>query len=429
MAVQPKVLVIAEAANPEWVSVPLVGWSLAVALRDVADVHIVTQVRNRDAFKRAGLIEGVDFTAIDSEAIAKPLYKLAGILRMGSGKGWTMTTAINAVSYPYFEHLVWKRFGAEIQAKAYDVVHRVTPLSPTINSPIAAKCATAGVPFVVGPLNGGVPWPKAFDSARRQEREWLSYVRGAYKVVPGRNRMLKAASALITGSRHTQSEIPSSYQDKTVYLPENAIDLTRFNLQSEQDIKGQIRACFIGRLVPYKGPDMLLEAAAPLLSQGRLVLDVIGDGPMRAELEAQAVRLGITDAVTFHGNLAHTDVQKVAVRSNVLSFPSIREFGGGVVLEAMALGVVPVIVDYAGPGELVSAETGYKTPIGSRDDIIEAFGTMLEQIVQDPSALPKLASAGRRRVHEMFTWQSKAKQVAEVYDWVLGQKTTRPEFF
>jgi len=429
MPSRPKVLVIAEAANPEWVSVPLVGWSLASALRRVADVHIVTQIRNRDAIERAGLVEDVDFTAVDSEAIAKPLYKLAGLLRMGPGKGWTMTTAINAVSYPYFEHLVWRQFGAEIRAGTFDLVHRVTPLSPTITSPIAAKCRSARVPFVMGPLNGGVPWPKDFDAARRQEREWLSYVRGAYKLFPGRNRTLKAASAILTGSRHTQNEIPAAYRDKTIYLPENAIDTARFNLVTDQDTKSPLRACFIGRLVPYKGPDMLLEAAAPALRQGHLTLDIIGDGPMRADLAALAERLGIAAAVTLHGNLPHGDVQKVAVQSNLLTFPSIREFGGGVVLEAMALGVVPVIVDYAGPGELVSEETGYKVPIGTRAEIVSRFGALLEEIVRDPSALPDLAAAGRARVQELFTWEAKARQVAAVYDWVLGNGVVPPDFF
>lgn len=422
-----KVLVIAEAANPEWVSVPLVGWSLAQALRGVAEVHLVTQVRNREAILRAGLVEGRDFTAIDSEAVARPLWKVAEVLRMGKGKGWTMTTAIGAISYPYFEYLVWKQFGAAIRSGAYDVVHRVTPLTPTTSSSIAAKCARADVPFVLGPLNGGVPWPKGFDAERRREREWLSYVRSAYKLLPGRNRMLRASAAILVGSRHTESEIPARYRDRCIYLPENAIDPARFNLIAAQDGTLPLRGCFIGRLVPYKGPDMLIEAAIPLLRDGRMRLDIVGDGPMMGDLMALAAREGVSDAVTFHGWLDHAAVQTVAAKAHLLTFPSIREFGGGVVLEAMALGVVPVIVDYAGPGELVSEDLGYKVPIGARAEIVVGLRDRLARIAEDPSGLAAMAARGRERVESLYTWAAKARQVRQVYDWVTGTRQTRPD--
>ncbi|MCA0995282.1 glycosyltransferase family 4 protein [Alloyangia pacifica] len=422
---KPRVLAIAEAANPEWVSVPLVGWSLAAALREVAEVHLVTQVRNREALLRAGLTEGREFTAIDSEAFARPMWKLAEALRMGEGKGWTMVQAISALSYPWFERLVWQRFGAEITAGEWDIVHRITPLSPTTASPLAGRCAGAGVPFVLGPLNGGVPWPKGFDAERRREREWLSYLRGAYKLMPGRGATLRHASAILAGSRHTASEVPARHAGKLVYLPENAIDPARFNKRATP-APGPLRAAFVGRLVPYKGPDMLLEAAAPLLRDGRMVLEMIGDGPMRATLEAQAADLGIAHAVTFHGWLDHRAVQDVLCRCHLLPFPSIREFGGGVVLEAMALGVVPMVVDYAGPGELVTPGTGFKLPCEDRAGIVAGFAVALERLARDPSELPTMADAARARVEQSFTWSRKAQQIAQLYEWVLQRSPGAP---
>lgn len=423
MPTRPRVLIIAEAANPEWVSVPLVGWSLARAIAEKCDAHIVTQIRNREAFLRAGLQEGVDFTAIDSEAFARPLWAIGEKLRMGQGKGFTTLQVINALSYPYFERLIWQQFGPAIKAGAYDIVHRVTPLSPTISSPLAAKCARAGVPFVLGPLNGGVPWPKGFDSERRREREWLSYLRSAYKALPGRKATLKHASAILTGSRHTAGEMPARYSGKCIYMPENGIDPTRFTTRADPALGGPLRACFIGRMVPYKGADMLLEAAAPLLASGALEIEMIGDGPMLLPLKARG-----DQGVTWRGWMAHADVQSVLKTCHLLSFPSIREFGGGVVLEAMALAVPPLIVDYAGPGELVSEAWGLKVPLGSRDEIISGFRAQLTALCADRSALPALGDAAARRIESHFTWERKASQVLQVYDWIqTGGKG--PRFF
>lgn len=424
----PRVLVIAEAANPEWVSVPLVGWSLAHALREVADVHIVTQIRNRDAILRAGLVEGQDFTVIDTEPVARPLWKLAERLRGGAGKGWTTTTAIAAVSYYYFEYLVWKQFGAAIRAGDYDVVHRVTPLSPTTPSRLAAQCHQAGVPFVLGPLNGGVPWPKAFDAARRQEKEWLSYVRNAYKLLPGYRATLKHSAALLIGSADTLEQVPQTYRSKCVYLPENAVDPARFSLQAAPySGTGPLRACFVGRLVPYKGPDMLLEAAEPLLQSGQLHIDILGDGPLMPALQEWVQSRELHHAVNLSGWVPHQDLQGIMCQSQLLTFPSIREFGGGVVLEAMALGLVPVIVDYAGPAELLTPETGYAVPIGTRPEIVQALRTTLTKLCNDPTPLQTQAELCRRHVQDWFTWSAKAQQVKSVYDWVLRSSPSRPQ--
>lgn len=415
-----RALVIAEAANPEWVSVPLVGWSLAHALRDLADVHIVTQVRNREAVLRTGLVEGRDFTAIDSEALAAPMWRLAERLSMGKGVGWTIKTAVSTLGYGYFERLVWRAFGARIKAGEFDIVHRVTPLTPTANSLLAPRCKRAGVPFVLGPLNGGVPWPKGFDSERRREKEWLSYVRGAYKALPGRGAMLRDATAIICGSMHTLGEIPAKYREKTVWLPENAIDPARFSLTAPQPGTLPLRGCFIGRLVPYKGADMAIEAALPLLRDGRLVLDIIGDGPQMDHLRDLVAREGVGQAVNLLGWVEHAQVQAIAARSQLLVFPSVREFGGGVVLEAMALGVVPVIADYAGPGELVDDATGFRIGMGSRAQIVAGLRAQLQDIAADPAVLPGMAAAGQARVMRDFTWPAKAAQITRLWQALLA---------
>ena len=263
-----KVLLIAEACNPEWVSIPLEGWSHSQAISKLTPAHLVTQIRNRDAILRAGLIEGKDFTAIDSEPAARPAYALASLLRGGKGKGWTTTTALAAAAYPYFERLVWQQFGPRIAAGEFDIVHRLTPLSPTIPSSIAAKCREAGVPFVLGPLNGGVPWPPGFDSSRRREKEWLSYIRDAHRFIPGYLQTRRCAAAILIGSRDTWRQMPRSFHSKCFYVPENAIDPARFTTPRDRTPQRPLRAIFVGRLVPYKGADMLLEAATPLLKSG-----------------------------------------------------------------------------------------------------------------------------------------------------------------
>ncbi len=422
-----RVLLIAESANPEWASVPLVGWSHAKALSKVVRAHIVTQVRNREAFLRAGLVENRDFTALDSEKWAAPFHKTARVFTKG-GKAWTVGTAMQILPYYYFEHLLWKTFRKRIEEGEFDLVHRITPLTPTYPSPLAKKCRRAGVPFLLGPLNGGLPWPRQFRSAMKKEREYLALVRGLHKLFPGYRSTRKHAAAILIASSATWAQTPGKYHHKCVYIPENGIDPSRFEKREKPPPSLPLKVLFLGRLVPYKGADMLIEALSDLLAGSRATLDILGEGPEKDTLQELVRSRNLEGAVRFHGWVDHDRVQEFLARADILGFPSIREFGGGAALEAMALGVVPVIVNYGGPAELVTPGTGFLVELGTREEIIHRMKRVFHEIARDPGVLVEKSKRGVERAWTKFTWEAKARQVLQVYEWVLGKRKEKPWF-
>ena len=114
-----RVLLIAEACNPTWTSVPLVGYNLARALAGRPDLRVtlVTHVRNRDGLATSDIGRHADVAFIDNEFIARPVYKFARLVRGGDQLGWTIDTALAWPSYVVFEHMVWHRFGRQLAAR------------------------------------------------------------------------------------------------------------------------------------------------------------------------------------------------------------------------------------------------------------------------------------------------------------------------
>jgi glycosyltransferase involved in cell wall biosynthesis len=418
-----RVLVVAEAANPEWASVPLEGWSLSQALRKVADIHLVTHIRNRDAIQRAGLTEGRDFSTINNERFAAPLYAVSERLRGGSGKGWTTVTAFSALAYYSFELELWRQFRHRLFNREFDLVHRVTPLSPTHQSTLAKRLAQIGIPFVVGPLNGGVPWPKHFIDRQHAEREWLSHIRILYKLMPAYRSMRKYSAAIIAGSKHTYSEIPQWASSKRVYIPENGVDPERFSEPRRRTAKLPLRGAFVGRLVPYKGADILIQAASEFIRAEQMELHIVGDGPERRALEVLSSQLGIGAKVTFHGWVPHQEVQILLRDCDMMLLPSVREFGGAVAIESMALGVPPIVANYGGPSELVDDDSGLRIDFSDKESLTEGFRCAISRMIKNPSDLDRLGLAGMDRVRNKFTWQRKAEQITRVYDAVLRGDT------
>jgi glycosyltransferase involved in cell wall biosynthesis len=114
--------------------------------------------------------------------------------------------------------------------------------------------------------------------------------------------------------------------------------------------------------------------------------------------------------------------------ADIFVFPSIRELGAGVVLEAMACGLACIVVDYGGPGTLIDIDRGVKVPLGDKDQITRSIGQALEALVSDEQTSVRLGLAAREHAMRLYTWDAKARKTLAVYEWVLG-RGPRPNFW
>ena len=121
---------------------------------------------------------------------------------------------------------------------------------------------------------------------------------------------------------------------------------------------------------------------------------VVGDGPERKRLEQLARSLEIEKAVSFCGWISHEEVLRRLRSADVLVFPSVRDFGGGVIFEALAAGAVPVVADFGGPGDIVHPEIGYKVPLTNENDFVAQMEKILTELVDNRDRLERLRRQG-----------------------------------
>ena len=423
-----RVLLLAEQANPDWVSVPSVGWRHVQMISTFADVHLVTHVRNRDNILKAGF-PAEQVTFIGQSGLELGMDALGKVLTSKAAMGGIGQTALSVPLYYRFEYRVWDLFRQRLAESEFDLVHRVTPLSPGVPSWFAMECSRLNVPFVWGPINGGVPWPRGFEEERRREGEWLGQFRGMYRLLPFTSATRRCASAIMVGSAAAWNELPAEHHARSFYMPENAIDMTQFSKRSKAYAEKPLRVAFVGRMVACKGIELLMRGALPHLKDQSMALDLIGDGPEREVALRIADENGVSNSVRADGWVPHAELQDRLCESAVLGFPSIREFGGAAVMEAMALGLVPVVADYGGPSEVVTDDCGFRVSLSERGQVIHELQRVFERLKKLPTrALAAMGEKAHQRIRDSFSVEAKTQKTQKIYDWVLKPGSTRPHF-
>ncbi|MCC3438590.1 MAG: glycosyltransferase family 4 protein [Microcoleus sp. PH2017_29_MFU_D_A] len=305
-----------------------------------------------------------------------------------------------------------------VSEKQIDIVHEPTPVSAKFPSLMFAL----GVPVVMGPLNTAVKFPLAFRS--RQNRSVDILIEIGYQFVNLFNRLLpgkiKAETVLVANDR-TKQALPAGVQGKIIELVENGVDLSVWRSESmaSKEPNQQIHFVFLGRLADWKGVDLLLEAFRAVAAQTDAVLEIIGDGEMRGELEAQTARLGQEARVVFSGWLSQDRCALKLQQADVLVLPSLREPGGAVVMEAMAVGLPVIATNWGGPMDYIDSSCGILVEPASKEGFVKGLTDAMLKLAQSQEMRQSMGRAGWERVREHFDWERKVDRMIEIYQQTI----------
>lgn len=167
---------------------------------------------------------------------------------------------------------------------------------------------------------------------------------------------------------------------------------------------------FVGRLTDQKSPQTVLTALSRSKQQvGRLRMQMVGIGPLMADLQRQSRQLGLEDAVEFLGH--RSDVPAIMQRATALVLPSQWEGMPNVVLEAMANGLPVIASDIDGIRDvIVDGETGVLVSPGDSDAMADAIA----QVISNPELRRGLADAAAIEVAANYDWEKVVQQYDEL---------------
>jgi glycosyltransferase involved in cell wall biosynthesis len=194
------------------------------------------------------------------------------------------------------------------------------------------------------------------------------------------------------------------------------VDVERFAPSDRPPPAGVLRVGFVGRLIPHKGVDVLLRAAA---LDPRFEVEVVGSGPEAERLVALAAELGVTDRVAFRGHVSEEALPAVYRAFDALAVPSVPTPGwveqfGRVVVEAQASGV-PVVASRS--GALPEVVTGAGTLVEPGDPAELARG--LARLLDDPSHWIEGRATGFRMAAKC-SWARVADEQLALYRSATG---------
>jgi glycosyltransferase involved in cell wall biosynthesis len=287
-----------------------------------------------------------------------------------------------------------------LRSRRYDLVHSSFAVPSGPSGLLLARLF--GLPHVLSVHGGDVYDPSKRLSPHRTPllRETVAWV-------------MRGSDRVVAQSNDTAARTRAIYGGRPADCVPLAVKPVPFERRSREALglaQDQLVLITIGRLIARKGLDELLEVTAGLREQTRLL--VVGDGPLRGDLERRARELGVAARVRFCGSVSDAEKWQLLAVSDLYVSTTLHEGFGIVFLEAMESGVPVICYDRGGQVDFVGPEVGALVPLGDR----ARFAAEVRRHAGDPRLRAAKACAARARARGYHV-----DRLAERYLGIYGE--------
>ena len=389
----------------------MLGWNLLTQIARFHEVWALTNSDDRSSIESALKEEPVPNLHFRYVGLPPPLHPL---LRFQGGH--------------QFYYFLWQ-IRVYLEARKlhrklrFDLFHHITYANDWMVSFIGAFLP---IPYIRGPGGGAHRTPKGFEGeyslgGRLWEKvrtlgQWI--FRHDPIFVKGQRRAL----TILLCNREAIANIPPSWAHKARLFPVNGVSSRDLALTHPAKVNnGKFRVLSAGSLIRVKGFSLAIKAFKEFADRHpETDFSIIGSGPEKSRLRAMVDRCQLQDKVDLVQAVPRDELLARMAECDVFLFPSLRDGGGAVVLEAMSVGKPVVCLDTGGPGMHVTEKSGVKITAASAANAVHELAGALERLYLDEGLRQEMGEAAKERAAQVYHWDRLGDSLLEIYRQGLG---------
>lgn len=417
-----KILVLAYCVSPYRGSEYAVAWNYIINMSKTNELTIlygcsddhIGEIRTMKIYLQNHSIPNVTFVPVGTNRFIE-------LLNWPNKKGYIPYSFY--LAYNVWHKCVYKTAKKLCENNKFDLIHYVGPIG--YREP--GYLWRLGLPYIWGPIGGGnnAPRPLLYNMTFIGKFKFLfrNYANTIQLYCnPRLRKALYNTDVLLTATTENREKFLKIYNKDSIYIPENGLtEIYGLNKRKFDNIK-QIRLIIVGRLCEGKAVRLLLEVLTKVKCKNSLHLDIVGDGPLRENLEQYAIEQGINEIISWHGQLPREEAIRLFDKAHLNVLTSVSEGNPTVIWEAMSYGVPTISFDHCGMHDVITESSGIKVPIGRKySDCVTAFADAIDDLLEHPDKLKTLAE-GTIEHAKQYLWSNRANFLNKIYDELLEKQ-------